>query len=340
MTDIIQVVKGHVDPAKITVFGVVRNEMFYLPAFFEHYRGLGIRQFLMLDDRSDDGTEEFLRQQPDCVLFKSPLTYGERVNDQRAGHLWKNLIPQSHLMNQWAICADADEFLFLPPQFSTVQEFTQALDAKGITAVSGSMVDFYPETISEMENGSFPASCPEMFARYPWFDVGPYFRWSRAGDRQIVLHGGVRERLMRQYGVSKRGHDKSGLTALAHGLKVLLGLDRNFKSIGKVPLVRWEQGMHYPHSHKLDRPPHPELQLAIAHMKFTGVLYKKIEAAIASKAYSKGSRAYYAYAALLDKMKEKGGTFLYSGSRRFAGAQGFADAGLVNDIGLKPVKLS
>ncbi len=88
----------------------------------------------------------------------------------------------------------------------------------------------------------FPANCTRCFARYPWFDPGPYFRWSRAGDRQIVLHGGVRERLMKQYGISKRAHDKAGFAALIHGLKVVLGLDRNFKSIGKVPLVRWERG--------------------------------------------------------------------------------------------------
>ncbi len=117
----------------------------------------------MLDDRSDDGTENFFLQQPDCVLIKSRLTYGERVADQRAGHLWKNLIPQSFLMNQWAICADADEFLFLPPQFASIQEFVRALDAKGIKAVSASMVDFYPETVLQMEDNAFPCKLHEMF---------------------------------------------------------------------------------------------------------------------------------------------------------------------------------
>ena len=58
---------------------VVRNEMYFLPAFLAHYRGLGVGHFLMLDDRSDDGTRAFLASQPDVTLIGSGRRYGDRV---------------------------------------------------------------------------------------------------------------------------------------------------------------------------------------------------------------------------------------------------------------------
>lgn len=336
MTGLISITSGKLRKVPVSVFGVMRNEMFFLPSFFAHYRKLGIDQFIILDDQSDDGSTEYLARQPDCVLVRSPMRYGERVDGQRAAHLWKNAIPQAYLQDQWAICADADEFLFLPPQFDGFPAFTRTLDANAIPAVAAAMVDFYPSTLREMADANFPADMNDLFRRYPWFDVGPYMRWSRFGNRQVVLHGGVRERLLRKHGISMRAYGKPRFSALIQELKFRFAGDRNIKSIGKVPLVKWYEGRHYLHSHLLDVAPEPGLQLAIAHFKFNGVLYQKIRQALASRSYAGNSRNYMAYGQLLERMQAEDDSFLYEGSRRFISAQSFVDAHLIADAGLVP----
>lgn len=37
----------------ITLVSVVRNELYFLPACFQHYRDLGVERFAVVDDQSD-----------------------------------------------------------------------------------------------------------------------------------------------------------------------------------------------------------------------------------------------------------------------------------------------
>src|SRR5688500_9282519 len=70
---------GTVKNHEVNLYAIVRNEMFFLPAFFDHYRGLGVEQFIILDDKSDDGTSEFLLSQTDCVVLTTGAAFGEQV---------------------------------------------------------------------------------------------------------------------------------------------------------------------------------------------------------------------------------------------------------------------
>ena len=325
----VSIVRGALVPDCITVYSVVRNEMYFLPAFLEHYRHFGITQFLFLDDRSDDGTFEYLCSQPDCVVAGSALRYGEWINGRRAGHVWKSSIPHKYLLGSWAICADADEFLFIPPKFSTFNEFTALLDMRGISAVAATMVDFYPATLNELETNPPPVNKMELFSGYPWFDAGPYFKWSLFSKKPIVLDGGVRERLWQKHGISKRRYFKSGLKLAVHRVKCFFFGDRNINSIGKVPLVKWSADKFYLHSHTLNQQPDRSIVLPIAHFKFTSYLAKKIEMAIASRAHSGGSRAYFAYADLLAAMRAGDRSFLGPKSVKFTGVEDFAANGLM-----------
>lgn len=323
-------VHGRVQGDVLSVYAVVRNEMFFLPSFFEHYRNMGIRQFIMLDDRSDDGSLDFLRSQPDCVILASPLRYGDKIGGRRAAHLWKNWIPQRFFPGKWAICADADEFIFFPPQFSGVDQFIAHLDRTGTTAVAAVMVDFYPESIAQMESLEAPKSLSDLFAKYAWFDAGPYYRWPGGQPRPKILHGGVRERLLRKFVISKRDMHKTSFQILLRRLKSIFVKDRNVGSIHKVPIVKWTAGREYLHSHTLNEAPGRDFILPIAHFKFTSLLHQKIEQAIASKAYSKGSRTYFAYAELLKAMHECDGSFLDARSVKFHGVADFVAADLAS----------
>ena len=57
------------------LIAVGRNERAIMPAFFNHYRNLGVRQFAILDNLSTDGSLDYLVEQNDVFCFSSPNQY-------------------------------------------------------------------------------------------------------------------------------------------------------------------------------------------------------------------------------------------------------------------------
>jgi len=57
------------------LFATIRNEFDRLDAFLEHYRSLGVRHFLVVDNGSEDGSAEFLQTQPDVSLWVTHASY-------------------------------------------------------------------------------------------------------------------------------------------------------------------------------------------------------------------------------------------------------------------------
>ena len=53
----------------------MRNEIIRLPYFLEYYRKLGVAHFLIVDNDSDDGTGEYLADQPDVSLWHTTHSY-------------------------------------------------------------------------------------------------------------------------------------------------------------------------------------------------------------------------------------------------------------------------
>ena len=58
--DLRLVSRKDVDPSGFTLLAILKNEIYFLPAFLNHYRRLGVQRFVFLDDRSDDGSFEYL----------------------------------------------------------------------------------------------------------------------------------------------------------------------------------------------------------------------------------------------------------------------------------------
>src|SRR6188472_4186589 len=63
----------------VTVCCIVHNAMYFLPAFVAYYRRLGVDRFVVLDDRSTDGTPEYLAAQPDVMVVESAIRYFEEI---------------------------------------------------------------------------------------------------------------------------------------------------------------------------------------------------------------------------------------------------------------------
>ena len=141
--------------ADVAVVSVVRNEMFMLPHFLSHYRKLGVESFLIADNCSDDGTLEYLAEQPDVALFCADTQFRTAAQ----GSDWKVALMAQMRMNRWSLVADSDELLLYPgyqslslADFLAQERFAEA-DAFRIF-----MLDMYPDgALSEV---NFTSSDP------------------------------------------------------------------------------------------------------------------------------------------------------------------------------------
>ncbi|MEN3791776.1 glycosyltransferase family 2 protein [Fulvimarina sp. MAC3] len=129
-------------PADTPLIVCVKNGGFYIRPFLEHYRKIGVTRFIVLDDRSDDGTREQLRQETDVDLFGSRLDY-------TAAHrslLWRDGLIDLYGRDRWYLNVDIDEFLIFPGcETRSVRDFIADLERTGRRRALAPMLDLYPD---------------------------------------------------------------------------------------------------------------------------------------------------------------------------------------------------
>lgn len=333
------------DPEAMTLCAVGRNEMYFLPAYLEHYRKLGIEQFAILNDRSDDGMREYLLSQPDVLLFESRYRYGDEVNlpagliegtnKARILYIWRTIFYARFAKTRWAVQTDLDEFIHLPPG-KTFQDVARILDQDEARVAYGLMLDVYPETLSDL---AAMANQREIDPAARWyFDAEPHLQL-RTGRLPKTIHPGARARLYKAYGTS-RLYEELGVplpvyrTRLKKMIRTRFGTKIPiYNTMHKPVMAKWPDGAYFSSSHNTTLPGNDRILLPFQHYRFTGALYAKIKMAIRENSYSAGSRDHHLLSDLLQQMQErKNATFLYRKSRVLAGFDDLRRAGV--SIGL------
>lgn len=333
------------DPEAMTLCAVGRNEMYFLPAFLEHYRRLGIEQFAILNDRSTDGTTDYLLSQPDVVVLASDYRYGDQVElpahmadkvfSGRILYVWRTIFFDRFAKNRWAVQVDLDEFVHLPPG-RTFQDIARTLDDDGSHLAYGVMLDVYPETMSDLAGLADQRQIDPAATWY--FDAEPHLNL-RAGKFPKVLHPGARARLYHTHGI---GRPNRKTVAPKADYKAWLKRMKNSLFGTKIPaynliykpvMAKWPNGAYFESSHKPSIAGNDRILLPIRHYRFTGALYTKIDMAIRENSYSSGSQDHRLLAELLHRMQTHGNdTFLYENSRVLTGFDDLRQAGV--SIGL------
>jgi hypothetical protein len=160
--------------ARLVVVCVVRNERTMLPHFLAHHRRLGATHFVVVDNLSDDGTRDWLRAQPDVVLYSADTDY----RDSHFGVAWQQAVLAAHAQGRWALLADADEFLlYRGCEDTPLPALLDRLEAGGHDAARTLMIDMYPrDALREVD---FARADPAAAAG--WFDRAPLLRWHLGG---------------------------------------------------------------------------------------------------------------------------------------------------------------
>ena len=98
---------------------VVRNAAAYIKSFLRYYREMGVTRFIVVDDRSDDGTAEILSGAPDVDLYSSSIRYAEADR----GRAWRDA-----LFNLYG--AGAGICLSMPTNSSCFQEWNSGISTR------------------------------------------------------------------------------------------------------------------------------------------------------------------------------------------------------------------
>lgn len=209
---------GQIRGADVLCFATVRNERVRLPYFLEHYRQLGVAQFLIVDNESDDGTFEFLRMQRDVSLWRT----GDSYRASRFGLDWLTWLQMRYAHGHWSLMVDADELLIYGQyETRTLIDLTGWLDAQGQSVFGAHMLDLYPR--SALGGQTYLAGENPLDVVH-WFDASPYRAERQMPLGNLWVQGGVRERVF------------------------FADAPARSPTLNKIPLVKWSRRYAYVNS--------------------------------------------------------------------------------------------
>lgn len=171
---------GFKNNKNLIVICVIRNDIDRLKVFLEHYRKLRVNQFAFFDDKSTDGTREFLQEQNDVELFLNSKDFTSRRKV-----VWINRILAYYGFNRWYLVVDSDELLVYDDfENRPLTQFVNLLGEENITAASGMLIDLYPK-----ESNSNHAKNKRIYDSIDYFDKNGYFQ-----NKNAMISGGMRYR--------------------------------------------------------------------------------------------------------------------------------------------------
>ncbi|NOD64978.1 glycosyltransferase family 2 protein [Ruegeria sp. HKCCD9179] len=173
----------------VLAFITLRNEITRLPWFFRHYRQLGVRHFLIVDNGSDDGSTELLLNQPDVSVWQTYSSY----RGSRFGLDWLTWLQMRYGHNHWCLMVDADELLvYSQCDTRPLQDLTAWLDRQGRVGFGALMLDLYPKGPLGRDTYDPDTDPTNLLC---WFDAGPYRAQRQSPMGNLWVQGGVRERM-------------------------------------------------------------------------------------------------------------------------------------------------
>ncbi len=125
---------------EVVVLVVVRDGRPFVRSFVEHYRSLGAKHLIFLDNGSTDGTVEALKGYEDVTVFRTTLPF------KRYGLSMRKYLVERFGRGHWTLNVDVDE-LFVYPYMDVVDlgALLGYLNERSFTAVVTGVLDMFPE---------------------------------------------------------------------------------------------------------------------------------------------------------------------------------------------------
>ena len=256
---------------EIFVISVVRNEMIMLPHFLAHYRKLGVASFVFIDNCSDDGTREYLYQQPDVILYSCDTEY----KYSHYGVAWQQAVLGNLCLNKWVLLADADELLVYEDfEQKSLPQLLQEIENDGENAMRTDMVDMYP--YGDLSEADFTKDDP--FEVAGWFDMSSLRPW-RLGSGWFSNMESTSSNLRHRLAPHSEPHAY---------------VSQKYALFRYYPWLRLSQGIHYQSGMKVCEAP-----AYLAHFKYHAGFKEKVMVEVRRKQHYNNALEYNRYLQLL-----------------------------------------
>lgn len=237
----------------------LKNDLEKMKKFMPHYRNLGIKQFVFVDNDSTDGTFEFLLEQKDAIVYRCihPFTADRKI-------AWIDRLIAEVGDEKWYLMVDSDEFVtYLGDSSHKIDEFVKRNKELGRERIGSFMLDMYPKEELFESTGEM-----DFMKNYCYFDKDTYeVMQARNGLR---IKGGPR---LRKFGTQMK---------LSKYCLFYFGKD------DIVPSAH----IHIPFEKSLNAP----VSIAIRHYKFLNQSdFDKVIEAVETGMHSEGSEEYKTY---------------------------------------------
>lgn len=128
-----------VPKGEVLAIVLVRDGAYYLDAFFDYYRRLGIRHFAFIDNGSTDETIARIKQQDGCVIDRAVLPLAQYED------LIRGYPAQQYGKDRWCLYVDMDEqFDFEGREVHGLPALIRYLEQRGDTALMAQMLEMFP----------------------------------------------------------------------------------------------------------------------------------------------------------------------------------------------------
>ena len=291
----------------ILLFVCVRNEKWRMPFFLDYYRKLGVGHFLIVDNDSDDGLQEYLQLQDDCSCWHTAHSYKK----SNFGMDWLNSLLRRFGTGHWCLTCDPDEFLVYPHcETRNLHDLTEFLRGEKRSSLFCVMLDMYSEKpVSESHCGE--GQNPLEVA--PYFDRSGYLQSPNPRYGNVFVQGGVRRRML------------------------FTDTPQHSPAINKTPLIFWRRhyayisSMHMTSMVLLNRP-HGKNYInptgCILHFKMLSSLVQKVEEEMQRKQHYGNSQEYKKYGVALDAGRD---TYFSDVSERYRDSRQLIELGLMTN---------
>jgi len=258
---------AEVNAAEVAVIACLRNEIFMLPHFLQHYRAQGVTGFLIADNGSDDGSFEYLADQPDVALFAVDTDYSA----SHYGVSWQQALMANFRVGRWSLVADADELAVIGPNADdSLPTVTARIDAEGANAARVFMLDMYPS--GPLSDADFTTAPP--FEQAGFVDAQPFLRVSGARgpySNSPTWTSALRHRLM-------------------PGSRAELFVAQKYALLKYQPWMRLSAGLHFVANAQVARQ-----ELFFAHFKYNAAFHAKAQAEVARQQHFNNAEEYQKY---------------------------------------------
>lgn len=177
------------DMNELVVACIFRNGYLHINSFLTHYRSLGVKHFVFIDNGSTDGSPSLLSECSDITLLRTSAPYAVYEN------VMKTFLVEKFCRGRWCLFADIDELFDYPlSKWCSLAEFLSYLNRHDYTAVITQLLDMFADTPLCEVRSKPDDSLREKYIYYDLSAIRKRRYLSPVPDPRIMGHfGGIRK---------------------------------------------------------------------------------------------------------------------------------------------------